>query len=375
MKKTYYLAPFLALLLTTLCGCDSIGAKSSSLSIVYGVTSALSLLLLIGYCALIKKKDTWFITLFASVFIVNIGYFSLSISTTLQEALLANRIAYLGSAVLPLAMLMIIQNVCNIKFNKYFTSALIVISITVFLIAASPGYLDIYYKSVSLGNINGASVLNKEYGSWHSVYLFYLLSYFGAMIFTIAHSIIKRKIQTTIQAIILASAVFINIGVWLLEQIVKIDFEVLSVSYIITELFFLSLHIMLQEAERIISREKSDVDETSSITANNDVTNDAINVVSVQNESIKDSVAVEISPEQAEKCAYFSKQIETLTATEKNIYQMHIEKKTTKEILFLLNIKENTLKYHNKNIYSKLGVTSRKELREIAELISIESNV
>jgi DNA-binding CsgD family transcriptional regulator len=27
-----------------------------------------------------------------------------------------------------------------------------------------------------------------------------------------------------------------------------------------------------------------------------------------------------------------------------------------------LNIKENTLKFHNKNIYGKLGVSSRKQL-------------
>ena len=34
-----------------------------------------------------------------------------------------------------------------------------------------------------------------------------------------------------------------------------------------------------------------------------------------------------------------------------------------------LNITENTVKYHNKNIYSKLGVTSRKQLLLIADAI------
>ena len=34
-----------------------------------------------------------------------------------------------------------------------------------------------------------------------------------------------------------------------------------------------------------------------------------------------------------------------------------------------LNIKENTLKYHNKNIYGKLGVSSRKQLVSIAAAI------
>ena len=36
------------------------------------------------------------------------------------------------------------------------------------------------------------------------------------------------------------------------------------------------------------------------------------------------------------------------------------------ELLNELNITENTLKYHNKNIYGKLGVSSRKQLKEIA---------
>ena len=41
----------------------------------------------------------------------------------------------------------------------------------------------------------------------------------------------------------------------------------------------------------------------------------------------------------------------------------------------MLNIKENTLKYHNKNIYGKLGVNSRKEILEIHKQIKIINNV
>lgn len=38
---------------------------------------------------------------FTSIFVVNTGYFILSISKSLEMALWANRIAYLGSAMLP----------------------------------------------------------------------------------------------------------------------------------------------------------------------------------------------------------------------------------------------------------------------------------
>ena len=95
--------------------------------------------------------------------VVNIGYMSLSFSSTLNEALLSNRIAYLGSVFLPVSMLMTILKTCKITIPKWTVSVIMLISVIVFLIAASPGYLDIYYKEVTLVNIDGATVLDKVY--------------------------------------------------------------------------------------------------------------------------------------------------------------------------------------------------------------------
>ena len=53
----------------------------------------------------------------------------------------------------------------------------------------------------------------------------------------------------------------------------------------------------------------------------------------------------------------------------KNQVDLYLAGKSTKEIMAELNIKENTLKYHNKNIYSKLGVSSRKQLVSLASII------
>ena len=57
--------------------------------------------------------------------------------------------------------------------------------------------------------------------------------------------------------------------------------------------------------------------------------------------------------------------MEQLTLTENAIYEAYTKRLTTKEIMAAMNITENTLKFHNKNIYHKLGVSSRKELQEI----------
>ena len=65
---------------------------------------------------------------------------------------------------------------------------------------------------------------------------------------------------------------------------------------------------------------------------------------------------------------YFICNLKTLTPTESRIYGLYLEGKTAQEIAAILGIQENTMKYHNKNIYGKLGVSSRKQLLRFAAL-------
>jgi len=76
-------------------------------------------------------------------------------------------------------------------------------------------------------------------------------------------------------------------------------------------------------------------------------------------------------PVEKEKKEIFLQGLSLLTATERRVYDLYLDGSTTKEVLAALDIKENTLKYHNKNIYGKLAVSSRKELIAIARTLNI----
>ena len=65
---------------------------------------------------------------------------------------------------------------------------------------------------------------------------------------------------------------------------------------------------------------------------------------------------------------FFISNLATLTPTEYRIYELYLEGKSAAEIATIIGIKENTMKYHNKNIYSKLGISSRKQLMRFATL-------
>ena len=69
---------------------------------------------------------------------------------------------------------------------------------------------------------------------------------------------------------------------------------------------------------------------------------------------------------------YFLCNLKTLTPREMRIYELYADGKTTAEIAAIIGIKENTMKYHNKNIYSKLGVSSRKQFLRLAALKQIQ---
>ncbi|MBQ4557120.1 MAG: hypothetical protein IJA60_05690 [Clostridia bacterium] len=339
MRKIFSIVAFFTTCLLT--GCSAIGDKPMDMSAIYLATTLLSILMLIGYLTLIHKKELWLMVLFASTVVVNIGYLWLANSNSLDSALMANRLAYLGSVFLPLAMLLTIIKVCRLKHFKWMPYQLVAVSLFVFFIAASPGYSDIYYKEVSLRTVNGVTVLEKVYGPWHVLFLVFLLAYFAAMVAAIIHATVKKSMPSPIQAVFLASAVFANLGVWLLEQLVKIEFEFLSVSYIISEIFLLELYLMMQDGEKLFVAPSPEQPTTES----------------------------KQPKELSEQQELFVKGLKKLTPTEKSIYNFYLEGKSTKEIMAELNIKENTLKFHNKNLYSKLGVSSRKQLIEIAKYL------
>lgn len=318
-----------------LAGCST-ESKATDLTWLYGITAVISVLLLITYFLITKKRNRWYILLFVSVAVVNCGYFLLSNSQSLSGALTANRIAYFGSVFLPFSMYMIIRDVTGMPCKKWLLATLLSISILTFFLAASPGYLDIYYKEVTFQIANGVGTLNKIYGPLHFLYMVYLLGYFGAMVAAIISTIFHDRLENTGYAVMLTVAVFSNIGVWLMEQMVRIEFEILSISYIISECFLFGLYFLMDESRRRMP-----------------VPHAAPGPQPV------------LCPVEEEDLARFRAGLLTLTPKERTIYDCYVSGMPTNEIMEKLSIKENTLKFHNKNLYSKLGVTSRKQLLQI----------
>ena len=337
---------FFIILVSTSSALASDGSPSEKIAfnntVAYKITTAVSFLLLLGYCAFIKKKELVFVLLFASVLLINLGYAFLSSSQTLSEALLANDITYIGAVFLPLFLLIIIMDECQYKRNKIILSLLLCVNIAVLMLALSPGYSTLYYADVSLTFVNGGAVLIKTYGPLHCVYSFFLAFYFAAMIFVIFYARFRKTKSSPKLAVSLLAVVFGNILIWFIEQKIHLSFEFLSVSYIITEIYLLSLYSMLDTFYG---------------------SKPAINDIEITQKQT-DSPAVSIQPEDVEELIECWADSVQLTSRELEVLKKLLINKKRKEIAEDLCVSENTVKKHTSNIFAKLGVSSRAEIIE-----------
>ena len=309
--------------------------------ITYAIMAIIATILLIGYIALVHKKEPWLLLLYICVTVVNIGYFLISISKTVGFAIFANDVAYLGSVFLSMSMLLTIVRLCGFEVKKKLVVMLTVIGALMFAVIATAGILPWYYKEVELVFVDGAAKLKKIYGVLHPMYMLYLLGYFSAMVACIIQSIRKKMIASQRHASLLAAIVFGNIAVWLVEKFIPWNFELLSVSDLFSEIILLGLYWMMQDYVR----------------------SDLIpQPVQEAPRPVPIDIATMPTEEKILKVLSFLKPGEMLAAREREILELVLQNKKRKEIAEELCLSENTIKTYIRTLYGKVGVSSREEL-------------
>ena len=324
--------------------------KTGDLTILYGAVAVLSVLLLAAYVLWEKKREKNFLFLLGCVSAANVGYFLLAVDGSLAFAKAANVISYFGSAYAVLAMMFIIADVCRMERSDQLRYALIGISTAAFALAASGDWLGLYYTGVSIKTVNDMTRLVKEYGPLHILYTVYLLGYILGMVGIILYAWKKQKLTSPKYTMLLMMAVLLNLGVWAVEQAIDIDFEFLSVSYIVTEIFLLLLYGVLRDFGLV---------------------QPGGSLVSVQMLTQLYTRQIEpakLPPDMEALFHAFSEKVATLSSAERRILDYYIEGHDPAEIPDLAFISIHTVKKHNRSIYQKLEVASRDELMLYIEL-------
>ena len=309
------------------------------MAITYGIIFALSLLMPPLYFLTVRKKqdEPWLFVLFLCVCVVNLGYVLISISKSVEFALWANKITYLGQVFVPLCMFMIISKLCGFTYKKWLVGVLIGLAVVMFGIVFTTGWLDWYYVSATLENANGASYLVKEYGVLHPTNLIYVVAYFVAMIVNISISLKKNKDASQKLAGFMLAIVIGNIGMWIVEKIIEWNFEMLSISYLMSVFAFYFVYILLQDY--ILKKDVPAPEKTRVI--------------------ILDSIP---KAERLESVLKLLPTDKTLTSRQMEMLDGLLDGKSQKEIAADLHISESTVKWHLGILYTTLNVSGKDEI-------------
>ena len=312
----------------------------------YGGIFLISLLLLPIYFLFIRKKhdETWMLVFCICVSIVNLGYTLIALSKTVEFALFANKVTYFGQVLLPLCMFMMITKRCGYHIKKWVTVTLISVAALMYAVILTTGHLDWYYTSATIENVAGATILKKEYGVLHPTNLIYVLAYFIAMVTVLCVSFKKKRNASQAHAVGMLIIVLGNIGMWLIQKVVPWEFELLSITYLMSAGGFFAVWMVLSDYVH-----KDDIQKYSPAKA----------------EELAVRITTMTMEEKLFKVLSFVKEDNPLSIREREILEMIIVGKKRRDIADTIHLSENTVKTYTRSLYGKLAIGCREELYEL----------
>ena len=182
-----------------------------------------------------RGSNTLEILISVCVMLSNIGYFLLSCSRNLQEAVLANSLSYLGGVFLPLLIVYVLIDYSDSKIPMWFSISMLLINIVIFLSTMLTDRLPFFYSSIKF--IPGdPSHLIKEPGTIYYIRYIVLAVEVGlAAFFTILTYLGKRSASFRIMMIYAGSLLGVLL-VYLARYIFSMKYDLIPFFYLICTL-------------------------------------------------------------------------------------------------------------------------------------------
>ena len=209
---------------------------------VYTILFFISLLMLVAMVVIGQKLNiTHYVLLFAAIMISNLGDYAISVSDTMNSALIGQSMVYLGGVFTPILMLFSTMKLCKMRIPTALWSVLVTMAGVVMFFIFTVDKTKLYYKSLTLGKANGMTILIKERGPMHSIYMILM---FGCVILTLGvciYSIFKKKNVSYRTITFLLIGEVVTSACYLIERICGLDFELIPFAYIFDEFVFIGL--------------------------------------------------------------------------------------------------------------------------------------
>lgn len=196
------------------------------------ILMALSLVILVLNYE-IKKTNYYIMIYMLLATLANGGYLFIALSENISEALLANKICYLGGCFVPLAALQLTCIICNYNVPTWIRSLFYSFSFIVYTMVLTTGVNDFYYAEVYLEKYYGVSVLRHSNGIGYRFFYILLYGYMIMEVLLLVYSIAKKRAVSYKNLWALMAFVTTNIGLFVLGRAIGSEIEIMPIAYVI----------------------------------------------------------------------------------------------------------------------------------------------
>lgn len=199
---------------------------------IYIFCLIVSALLLIWFVNFNEQHCLQHIMILGFTTVANGGYLAMSLTTNLEEAVLAQKLIYVGGCFLPMAMFFVSCEICNIKLKNWLTALLFFIQVIIYGAVCTIGINDLYYTSVGFEIVDGIPTLIKEYAPFHTIHLISLYTY---LLLSILIPIIssKKKDVNLHNVFRMISSAVLSLIVYICTKTFHLKVELMPIAYMI----------------------------------------------------------------------------------------------------------------------------------------------
>ncbi|MBQ7077417.1 MAG: HD domain-containing protein [Lachnospiraceae bacterium] len=146
--------------------------------IYYFAALLLSIIFTTIYVTRYKKYfDARVTVIFTLIPVAQLGYVMMARATTLSEALIANRITYMGGIYLQLFITFYIIYICGIRLKRWISFLLFALNTAFYLFVICNDMSKFYYKSADITSNGDVTYLIKDYGLGHTIFYGIIIVY------------------------------------------------------------------------------------------------------------------------------------------------------------------------------------------------------
>ena len=189
-----------------------------------------------------KKTNYYFMILMLLFALTNGAYLAIAVSTSLEEAVLANKISYLGGCFMPPIILFLICAICNYTIRPWLRCLLYTYSAVVYFSVLTIGYSNIYYDRIYLEKFMDATVLGHTYGLAHKLFYVILYGYLITQVVLLVYSLVKKRAVSRYSLGALLIMEVVTISLFIAGRIVNSNIEIMPLVYVIDGWFFLYMY-------------------------------------------------------------------------------------------------------------------------------------